>query len=128
MLTNKFQEYILLLLASLFDRFKAKNPIIATIIIFVLGAINYLAVSGTDLGVFNIQPDSLVAKAIYFITLLWGLLQGSRTTTILSSLPIKVETPVEENKAVQSGNAVEVLIEEGSILDSINKQRIGVKI
>lgn len=65
-------------LAKLFDNFKAKNPMIATIIIFVLGIVIYAANNG--LGDLIGKDLSKIVEWVSFVLL---ALQGSRTTNIL---------------------------------------------
>ena len=71
-------DFVTNLLAKLFDSFKAKNPKVAAIILFVLGAVIYAANNGL--------PELIgvdLSKAVEWIAFVLAALQGSRTTTIL---------------------------------------------
>jgi len=129
-----------LLLANLFDKFKAQSPLLAGIIMLVLGMINYGAAYGVEAGVFTIEANSFAAKAIYVVTLVWGLMQGSRTSNLLATnkaVSTETQTPAvlreQSNVEIQDIQEPVIIIqpavpEKGSILDLINKQRIGAKV
>ena len=73
-------EIINQMLAKLFDSFKAKNPKIATIIIFVLGVVIYSSENGlSDL----IGYD--MSKVVEYTAIVLGFLTGSRTTSFIST-------------------------------------------
>lgn len=65
-------------LAKLFDSFKAKNPKVAAIILFVLGAVVYAANNGL--------PELIgydLSKVVEWVAFILAALQGSRTSAIL---------------------------------------------
>lgn len=71
-------SFIEQILAQLFDSFKASNPKIATIIIFLLGLVIYAANNGL--------PELIgqdISKIVEWVAFLLAALQGSRTTKIL---------------------------------------------
>lgn len=72
-------DFINVLLAKLFDSFKAKNPTIATAIIIFLGAVVYAANNG--LGELVGYDFS---KVIEYVAIVLGFLQGSRTSAIIA--------------------------------------------
>ena len=121
-----------LLLASLFDRFKAQSPLLAGRIMLILGLINYGAAYGVETGLFTIAAGSIAAKAIYVVTLIWGLMQGSRTSTLLATnKAVSTEDQIKKNEQTVSeleSTPVITVPEQGSLLDLINKQRIGAKV
>lgn len=71
-------DFITKILANLFDSFKAKNPKVAALIIFILGVILYMFQNG--LGQFVGADLTKVAEWIIFAL---AALQGSRTTYLL---------------------------------------------
>ena len=74
-------EIIIKLLATLFDAFKAKNPIIATTIITILG----LVVFNIDAIVANFGvQNAIVIDIAKFVSLFLLGVTGSRTTSILT--------------------------------------------
>lgn len=75
-------DFVTGLLVNLWDKFKAKNAQLATIIVLVLGTIVYFADKGSLLGVFDI-PD-WAASAIQWVGTFLLALQGSRTSQALS--------------------------------------------
>lgn len=72
-------DFLNSILANLFDKFKAKNPKVAGIIILVLGTVIYLAENG--LGELLGQNMSEVVKWVSVVLI---ALQGSRTTELLN--------------------------------------------
>lgn len=130
MIANTLQ----LLLANIFDKFKAQSPLLAGVIIFVLGMVNYGAAYGLQTGLFTITAGSIMAKVIYVVTLTWGLMQGSRTSNLLSiNKSVSTETqaiPVVLNPSTEVTEAPVIaepkqVPETGSLQDILNKQRIG---
>ena len=124
---NSFQ----FIAAGLFDRFKAKNPFIATCILLILGTINYIVVSGIEIGAFSIDPNSFLSKIIYAVSLIWGLLQGSRTSVVLATSKIEpketentedVEVKVIEDESIESDSTPQ----SGSILDILYRSKTNV--
>lgn len=73
------------LLATLFDSFKAKNPVVATVVLLVLGTANYIFSSPDAAAIFG----ELGAKIGYWVSLVWMAVQGSRTTSLLLSTNTK---------------------------------------
>lgn len=69
------------LLAILFDSFKAKNPVVATVVLLVLGTANYIFSSPDAAAIFG----ELGTKIGYWVSLVWMAVQGSRTTSLLLS-------------------------------------------
>jgi len=71
-------DFITNILAQLFDSFKAKNPKIAAIILFVLGAVIYAANNGL--------PELIgvdLSKVVEWVAFVLAALTGSRTTSFL---------------------------------------------
>lgn len=77
-------DFILKLLVGLWDRFKAKNATVATVIVLALGTLVYFADQGTLLGVFTLPEWA--ANALEFLGTLLIALTGSRTTEDLKRL------------------------------------------
>ena len=74
-------EIIIKLLATLFDAFKAKNPIVATTIITILG----LVVFNIDAIVANFGvQNAIIINIAKFVSLFLLGVTGSRTTAILT--------------------------------------------
>lgn len=67
-------------MAKLFDSFKASNPKIAAIIIFVLGLIVYAA----DNGLGDLIGVNL-AVIVKWVSMILGFLTGSRTYNVLNT-------------------------------------------
>lgn len=74
-----YMDFITKILANLFDSFKAKNPKVAALIIFILGVILYMFQNG--LGEFVGADLTKVGEWIIFAL---AALQGSRTTYLLN--------------------------------------------
>lgn len=66
------------ILAKLFDSFKAKNPKVAALIIFLLGIVLY----ASEHGLGDILGHDL-NTVVQVVTFVLAALQGSRTTDIL---------------------------------------------
>lgn len=77
-------DFLTTLLVNLWDKFKAKNAKVATLIVLVLGSLVYFADKGTLLGVFTL-PEWL-SPAIQWVGTLLLALQGSRTTQDMNRL------------------------------------------
>lgn len=124
---------IQLIFANIFSKFKAKNPVIAGIIVMVLGLINYIVVFGAQEGIININPDSWPAKIVYLVSLIWGLVQGSNTYQILElnkaeSTEAQDVSTIEVVSEIKEEAKPQVIVpQEGSILDMLLKKRIGAK-
>ena len=72
-------NFIEVILARIFDSFKASNPKLAAIIIFILGVLVYAANNGlADL----IGTD--LTKYVEWVLFVLAALTGSRTTKVLS--------------------------------------------
>ena len=72
-------NFIEVILARVFDSFKASNPKLAAIIIFILGVLVYAANNGlSDL----IGTD--LTKYVEWVLFILAALTGSRTTKVLS--------------------------------------------
>jgi len=71
-------NYFNVILAKLFDSFKAKNPKIAALIILLLGVLLY----ATEHGLGDILGHDL-NSVVQVLSFLLAALQGSRTTDIL---------------------------------------------
>ena len=74
--------FLVNLLVNLWDKFKAKNAKVATLIVVVLGTLVYFADQGTLAGLITL-PD-WAATAIQWIGTLLLALQGSRTSADLA--------------------------------------------
>lgn len=74
-------------LLKFWDAFKAKNPVVATFIVLVLGTVIYFAEQGTLLGAFDL-PD-WAAGAVKWLAIALGFLTGSRTSQALAELKNK---------------------------------------
>lgn len=73
-------DFIMDLLARLFDKFKAKNPKIAAIIILVL----IMLLAGLQNGLAEaVGLPNLGATAVQWVSIVLLALQGSRTTAVL---------------------------------------------
>jgi len=70
------------ILAKLFDSFKAKNPLLALIIVTLIIALKFFLDNGDYLGV----NESKIDEWVTFVLL---ALQGSRTTDILNKEEVK---------------------------------------
>ena len=70
-------DFIVNLLVSLWDKFKAKNAQVATIIVVVLGTLVYFADQGSLAGVISIP--AWAASTIQWLGTFLLALQGSRT-------------------------------------------------
>lgn len=75
-------NFLLPILVNLWDKFKAKNAKVATLIVLVLGTIVYFADQGTLLGIFAL-PEWLASTIQWLGTVLLAL-QGSRTSADLA--------------------------------------------
>ena len=71
------------LLVNLWDKFKAKNAKVATLIVLALGTIVYFADQGSLLGIFTLPEWA--ASAIQWLGTFLLALQGSRTTADLAN-------------------------------------------
>lgn len=70
-------DFILKFLAGLFDRFKAKSPVLAAVLLLILGALVYTADKGTLLGLFTLPEWA--AQGVQWISTFLGFLTGSQT-------------------------------------------------
>lgn len=77
-------DFITALLVQLWDKFKAKNAKIATVIVLLLGTVLYFADQGTFLGVIAIPEWA--SGVIKFLSTFLLAVQGSRTTEDLKKL------------------------------------------
>lgn len=75
-------DFLVNLLVNLWDKFKAKNAKVATLIVLVLGTLVYFADQGSLAGVIAL-PEWL-ATAIQWLGTVLLALQGSRTTADLA--------------------------------------------
>lgn len=75
-------DFLVNLLVNLWDKFKAKNAKIATLIVVVLGTLVYFADQGTLAGLITLP--AWAATAIQWIGTLLLALQGSRTSADLA--------------------------------------------
>ena len=76
-------DFLIPILAKFWDTFKVKNPALASLVALILGTILYFATQNSLLGVIPV-PEA-VAKVIQIVTTVWLALNGSRTTSFLSS-------------------------------------------
>lgn len=74
-------DFLTVLLASLFERFKMKNPKTAAILLLVFLLIVYFAQQGTLLGVLTIPKWA--SDAIGFVAALLAAVTSTRTTAYL---------------------------------------------
>lgn len=77
-------DFLTGLLVNLWDKFKAKNAKLATLIVLLLGTVLYFADQGTLLGVINLPQG--VSEALKWLATALLALQGSRTTVDLKNL------------------------------------------
>ena len=75
-------DFLVNLLVNLWDKFKAKNAKVATLIVLVLGTLVYFADQGTLAGI--IALPEWAATAIQWLGTLLLALQGSRTSADLA--------------------------------------------
>lgn len=68
------------ILGNIFDAFKAKNPKLAALTIFILGVLAYAIENG--LGTW-IGMDELLQKILQWVIIALGFLTGSRTTSFI---------------------------------------------
>lgn len=76
-------NYIVELLAKLFATFKLKNPMLASVVLLVLGAVSYTAQQGTFLGLF-VLPE-WATPALSFVALFLTAVTGSQTYQYLNN-------------------------------------------
>ena len=74
-------DFLTQLLAGLFDRFKAKNPTVAAILLLFLGTLLYFADQGTLLGLFSLP--TWAASALQAVAAFLLAVTGSRTYNYL---------------------------------------------
>lgn len=74
-------DFLTALLVQLWDKFKAKNAKVATLIVLVLGTVLYFADQGTLLGIVTLPEWA--TGIVKFLTTFLLALQGSRTTADL---------------------------------------------
>jgi hypothetical protein len=84
---KKMNDFLTGLLVNLWDKFKAKNAKLATLIVLILGTVLYFADQGTLLGVITIPAG--VASVLKWLATALLALQGSRTTVDLKNLESK---------------------------------------
>lgn len=77
-------DFITALLVQLWDKFKAKNAKVATLIVLALGTVLYFADQGTLLGV--VEIPEWASGVIKFLSTFLLAVQGSRTTNDLKKL------------------------------------------
>lgn len=75
-------DFLVNLLVNLWDKFKAKNAKVATLIVLVLGTLVYFADHGTLAGVISLPEWA--ATAIQWLGTVLLALQGSRTSADLA--------------------------------------------
>lgn len=75
-------DFLVNLLVNLWDKFKAKNAKVATLIVIVLGTLVYFADQGTLAGLIVLPEWG--ATALQWIGTLLLALQGSRTSADLA--------------------------------------------
>jgi hypothetical protein len=75
-------DFLIRLLAQLFDRFKLKNPAAATGVLFVLALLIHAASEGTLLGLFALPEWA--STAIEYVGLFLMAVTGSRTYNVLN--------------------------------------------
>lgn len=75
-------DFITSLLVNLWDKFKAKNAKVATLIVLVLGTLVYFADQGSLAGI--IEIPSWASAAIQWVGTFLLALQGSRTSADLA--------------------------------------------
>lgn len=81
------KELIVKGLANVFDWFKAKNPVVALIILSAIGGLNiFIESGGTD--VFGPK----LTEYVQYISWVWAALQGTRTTRYVNNNKITDNT------------------------------------
>jgi len=75
-------DFLVNLLVNLWDKFKAKNAKVATLIVLVLGTLVYFADQGTLAGI--IELPGWAAAIIQWVGTFLLALQGSRTSADLA--------------------------------------------
>jgi len=70
-------QFIIELLAKLFAAFKVKNPVVAGVILLVLGAIVHTTYQGETLGLFTLSPG--LRSVVEIVGLLLTGITGSQT-------------------------------------------------
>lgn len=70
-------DFIIKWLASLFEAFKLKNPVVAGVLVLILSAVVHTATQGTLLGLFQL-PD-WAAAALEYVGLFLLAVTGSQT-------------------------------------------------
>lgn len=79
-------DFLVRWIASLFEAFKLKNPVIAGVLLLILSAIIHTASQGTVLGLFTLP--SWASDVIQYISLFFLSVTGSQTYRYL---PAKVQ-------------------------------------
>lgn len=74
-------DFLIPILAKLWDAFKLKDPRLAAIVALALGTVIYFATQSTLLGVITVSPT--VAGIIQTVATIWLAINGSRTTSYL---------------------------------------------
>ncbi len=77
-------DFLVNILVNLWDKFKAKNAKVATLIVLVLGTLVYFADQGSLAGL--IALPAWAATTIQWLGTILLALQGSRTTADLAEL------------------------------------------
>lgn len=77
-------DFLTALLVQLWDKFKAKNAKVATLIVLLLGTVIYFADQGTLLGVITIPQG--VSDVLKWLGTALLALQGSRTSLDMKNL------------------------------------------
>ena len=75
-------ELLIRWLASLFSGFKAKNPLVAGIVLLVLSAVTHTVHQGNVLGLFPV--DGWLQTALEYVSLFLTAITGSQTYQYLS--------------------------------------------
>ena len=112
-------------LAELFAKFKLKSPIVAAIVLLILGTCNIIANFGEQIGL-PIFSQGLVSTIISVGSLVFGYLIQSKTTAILAKAEEqkRLQTTVEPealNNTDYPLNKIEEAPQPGSINDYINQ-------
>ncbi len=77
-------DFLVNLLVNLWDKFKAKNASLATLIVVILGTLVYFADQGTLAGLITLPEWA--ATAIQWLGTVLLALQGARTTADLNRI------------------------------------------
>lgn len=127
MLSTQLSDTFQVILAQLFEKFKLKNPIVAAIVLLLLGVCNLIANFGDQLDLDIFTTKSFLANIVSIGSLVFGYLIQSKTFNILNPQIAKEQ----ENKVLESKEEVKEVeavkeIETNSILYGINTTPIGI--